>query len=105
MKPWKPTELQKQLIFESATRGFSHWRNLWKEARKTADFEVEYPFWVVDPAKPSSDRSAVVVTRIPKAVFVDVPNVGVALDAIEKHRQEHIWNMIVLAAESSRYNP
>jgi hypothetical protein len=22
-----------------------------------------------------------------------------------KHKQEHIWNMIVLAAESSRYNP
>jgi hypothetical protein len=113
VKPWTPTELQKQLIFESITRGFNHWRNLWKEPRKTAEFEVEYPFWVVDPAKPDSDRSVVHISEIATwpadsnaPTDLLTPEAKTAIERIKtRSQQDHIWNMIVLAAESSRYNP
>lgn len=96
-------------IIESTPGGYSQFYDRWKAAQPKPElsrFEQEYPVFVgIDLAKPDSDRTVQwsAVDGLTWSVIDDPFAPAEAMENAEEKRNAHIWDMIVLAAESSRY--
>ena len=103
-----------KLIIESIAGGVSgYFYEMWKAAQSKPEpswFEQEYPivFAGIDWAKPGSERTVEWSQVGDLTLWTETPSTssadGQAMEAfLQEKRNEHIWDMIVLAAESARY--